>query len=159
MEVLIREDGKCLVFEEIPSIDAYEAREAQHDADIAKARMVAQQLRRRAEKLIAHATRLEKLAAESAPPWETDLETLNPGEIFESLLYPTPDVIAIRDDQDGWHYLDLVILKYCNVDIEDPEIVQEYIGSSAEVTNRVQEEIARLDEAYDNWIQWLSERK
>ena len=94
-----------------------------------------------------------------ASPWEVDQYTLNPWEIFESLLDPTPDVIAIRDDQDGWHYLDLVTLKYCNADIEDPEIVQEYIGSSAEVTNRVQEEIARLNEAYDNWIQWLSERK
>lgn len=158
MEVLIREDGECLVFEEIPSMDAYDAREAQHDADIAKARMVAQQLRRRAEKLIAHAKRLEELAAEGAPPWETDQKTLDPWECLECLLDPSPEVVAVQDDHGGWHYLDLVTLAYCNVDIEDPEIVQEYIGSSADITDRVQKENALVHEAYTNWVQWLNER-
>lgn len=158
MEVLVREDGKCLVFDEIPPIDAYEAREAQHDADIAKARMVAQQLRRRAEKLIAHAKRLEELAAEGAPPWETDQNTLDPQECLDCLLDPSPEVITVQDDLGGLHYLDLVELANCNVDIEDPEIVQEYIGSSAEVTNRVQKEHALLEEAYDNWTRWIKTR-
>ena len=156
MEVLVREDGKCLVFEDIPQIDAYEAQEAQHDARIAKARMVAQQLRRRAEKLIDHARQLEKLAKDT--PWGTGPRTLDPGEILEGLLDPSPEVLAVQDGTGEWHHLDLVTLAYCNVDIEDPEVVQEYIGSSADITARRQKENAMVQEAYDNWVQWLKER-
>jgi hypothetical protein len=158
MEVLVREDGECLVFDEVPSVDAYDAREAQHNADMLKARTVAQQLRRRAEKLVAHARRLEELAAEGAP-WESDQNVMDPGELLECLLDPSPEVIMAQDALGGRHYLDLVTLAYCNADVEDPEIVQEYIGSSADITDRVQEELALVDEAYDNYVQWLKERK
>lgn len=156
MEVLVREDGECLVFETIPPVDAYEAQEAQHDARIAKARMVAQQLRRRAEKLIDHARQLEKLAKDT--PWGTGPRTLDPGESLECLLDPSPEIIAVQDDKGEWHYLDLVTLSVCNADIEDPEVVQEYIGSSADITDRVQKEHALVQEAYDNWVQWLKDR-
>lgn len=158
MEVLVRENGECLVFDEIPAVDAYDAREMQHDADVLKMRRVARQLRCRAEKLIAHAKRLEELAAEGVPSWEADQNILDPWERLECLLDPSPEIIMVQDDQGGRHYLDLVTLAYCHVDVEDPGIVQEYIGSSAEITNRVEKENARVHEAYNNWVQWLEER-
>ena len=137
METIIVKESDVVVFgDDLDGPDAQDARETALREDAEKLLTKAEKLRMAAEKLLAKAKAAEDAATECLKKLDMgkeELDTLWNPELWEPDLDPEP-VVSILFEGRGYA-LDPVELELCGVkDLDDVEVLEQYIGSSADVT-------------------------
>lgn len=137
------------ICEDDTTMDACEAREMQEQADKARALVIARDLRKRAQKLLKHAQKLESIANNRTNGYLDD-----PRErLYELTRGPrTCEIPVVVDGK--YHFLDPAYLEYFGVrDLKDENILRSYIGTCAEVTKEYLEDAKRFSEEVDTCMQ------
>ena len=129
------------------TMDAYEAREKQEQSNKARALVIARDLRKRAQKLIEHAKKLEVIASSRTEDDNLDDHRELLVAYIDGEGMPPEIPILVNGE---YRYLDPAILEYYGVrDIGDEDILREYVGSSADVSEAYLEHVKTFTEAFE----------
>ena len=136
--VTVKESG-IDIFVDYDIQDEQEEREAELQKKAKRLNAEAERLRKKAQELIEKARVAEKSAREAlAMALRPDGNCMDEEE-FDEPFDPDPEpVVTIRASDGDIHVFDVVELWQCGVrDFGDYEVLEQYIGSTAEVTEHV----------------------
>lgn len=133
METVIVDESGVIVFgDDLDKPDAQDAREAELQKTTEELLAKAKRLRTIAERLLAKAKAAEDAATKCLQRLDMEKDEL------DTKWGPDPDPIVPLIFKDRGYALDPVELALCGVrDFDDVEVLEQYIGSSADVTELV----------------------
>ena len=133
METIVVDDSGVTVFGD--DLDKPDAQDAREDELLAKAKRLlakAKRLRTIAKRLLAEAKAAEDAATECLPQLDMKEDEL------DTRWGPDPDPMVLLFSKGHGYALDPVELALCGVrDFDDVEILEQYVGSSADVTELI----------------------
>lgn len=132
--IIVKESGVVVFGDDLDGPDAQDAREAELRKTAEELLARAERLRKTAEKLLARAKAAEEAttAKEAACLPQTECGYDEWGED------PDPDPLVLLNVDERIYAFDPVELALCGVrDFDDTEVLGQYIGSSADVTERL----------------------
>lgn len=128
--IIVNESGVIVFGDDLDGPDAQDAREDALHENTEKLLAKAKRLRITAEKLLAKAKAAEEAAAACLPRTDMECEDIE--------WNPDPDPLVLLSVGERVYAFDPVELALCGVrDLDDTEILEQYIGSSADVTERL----------------------
>ena len=128
--IIVKESGVVVFGDDLDGPDAQDAREAELRKTAEELLAKAERLRKTAEKLLARAKAAEEATAACLPRTDMGCEDIE--------WNPDPDPLVLLNVDERIYAFDPVELALCGVrDFDDTEILEQYIGSSADVTERL----------------------